>query len=193
LGLAISRSLVTLMGGSISAASTPGKGSTFTFSMRCSLPKGHEASFGKSVGEVADHHVGALRILLAEDHPINQKLAGLLLAKMGHSFVLAENGLVALEALAQDNFDLVLMDVMMPEMDGQAAVTELRNREAGTGRHTPVLMVTAHAMTGDRERFMAGGADGYVSKPISAQALQAEIARVMRKHAPTADTDTIPS
>ena len=185
LGLAISRSLVTLMGGSISAASMPGKGSTFTFSMRCTLPAGDEAVFGKSVGDDVVHPVRALHILLAEDHPINQKLAGLLLTKMGHSFVLAENGLVALEALAKDTFDLVLMDVMMPEMDGQAAVIELRKREADTGRHTPVLMVTAHAMTGDRERFMAGGADGYVSKPISAQALQSEIARVMRVAAAT--------
>jgi PAS domain S-box-containing protein len=183
LGLAISRSLVTLMGGSISATSTPGKGSTFTFSVRCTLPKGDETQFGKSDGGDADHNVGALNILLAEDHPINQKLAGLLLSKMGHRFVLAENGQVALDMLAQENFDLILMDVMMPEMDGPTAVGELRQREAGTGRHTPVLMVTAHAMTGDRERFLENGADGYVSKPISAQALQAEIARVMRKAA----------
>ncbi len=192
LGLAISRSLVTLMGGAISAASTPGKGSIFTFSMRCTVPKGDEAVFGKSVGAEVDHPVQTLHILLAEDHPINQKLAGLLLSKMGHSFVLAENGLAALQALAQTHFDLILMDVMMPEMDGQAAVAELRKREAATGRHTPVLMVTAHAMTGDRERFMASGADGYVSKPISAQALQAEIARVMRQTSggnSTSDTD----
>jgi signal transduction histidine kinase/CheY-like chemotaxis protein len=181
LGLAISRSLVTLMGGSISATSTPGKGSTFTFSVRCTLPKGDEAHFGKSDSGDGDHNVGVLNILLAEDHPINQKLAGLLLSKMGHRFVLAENGQVALDMLAQENFDLILMDVMMPEMDGPTAVAELRQREAGTGRHTPVLMVTAHAMTGDRERFLENGADGYVSKPISAQALQAEIARVMRK------------
>ena len=183
LGLAISRSLVTLMGGNISASSTPGKGSTFTFSVRCTLPKGDETHFGKSDGGDADHNVGALNILLAEDHPINQKLASLLLAKMGHHFVLAENGQVALDKLAQESYDLILMDVMMPEMDGPTAVAELRRREAGTGRHTPVLMVTAHAMTGDRERFLDNGADGYVSKPISAQALQAEIARVMRKAA----------
>jgi CheY-like chemotaxis protein len=169
------------MGGSISATSTPGKGSTFTFSVRCTLPKGDEAHFGKSDSGDGDHNVGVLNILLAEDHPINQKLAGLLLSKMGHRFVLAENGQVALDMLAQENFDLILMDVMMPEMDGPTAVAELRQREAGTGRHTPVLMVTAHAMTGDRERFLENGADGYVSKPISAQALQAEIARVMRK------------
>ncbi|HRK38167.1 MAG TPA: ATP-binding protein [Burkholderiaceae bacterium] len=181
LGLAISRSLVTLMGGSISATSTPGKGSTFEFSVRCTRPLGTEAVFNKSAGGDNQNAVRPLKILVAEDHPINQKLAGLLLAKMGHSHVMVENGQLALDALAREPFDLVLMDVMMPEKDGPAAVAELRQREAGTGQHTPVLMVTAHAMTGDRERFLDNGADGYVSKPISAQALQAEIARVMRQ------------
>jgi CheY-like chemotaxis protein len=180
---------VTLMGGSISATSTPGKGSTFAFNLRCTLPQGTEAVFNKSTGGDSVHAVQPLKILVAEDHPINQKLAGLLLAKMGHSHVMVENGQLALDALAREHFDLVLMDVMMPEKDGPAAVAELRQREAGTGQHTPVLMVTAHAMTGDRERFLENGADGYVSKPISAQALLAEIARVMRQTSSTEQPD----
>ena len=122
----------------------------------------------------------ALHVLLAEDHPINQKLASLLLAKMGHSVVLAEDGAVALQALQRERFDLVLMDVMMPVVDGLTALAELRQQEAAGAPRTPVLMVTAHAMTGDRERFMAAGADGYVSKPISAKALEAEMRRVVR-------------
>jgi CheY-like chemotaxis protein len=190
LGLAISRSLVTRMGGSISATSTPGQGATFSFSVVCHLPQGMEASPTPGAAVESRAPAQGLHILLAEDHPINQKLAGLLLSKMGHHFTLAENGLQALQALEQGSFDLVLMDVMMPEMDGPTAVAELRRREAGTGQHLPVLMVTAHAMTGDRERFMANGADGYVSKPISAHTLQAEMARVMHLVAGQANRQT---
>jgi CheY-like chemotaxis protein len=178
LGLAITRSLVTLMGGTISAQSTPGQGSVFSLTLKAQLPQGDSARSRSSSAEAPTAPTRPLHVLLAEDHPINQKLASLLLAKMGHSCVLAEDGAKALETLAQERFDLVLMDVMMPGMDGLTALARLRESEATTGRHTPVLMVTAHAMTGDRERFLAAGADGYVSKPISAQALAAEMARV---------------
>ena len=179
LGLAITRSLVQLMGGTIQASSTPGKGSSFRFTMQCAIPKGNEALVVSSHSAVTDASPPqALHILVAEDHPINQKLAGLLLTKMGHSHVLVADGQAALDALSQSHFDLVLMDVMMPGMDGLTALSELRRRENGTDQHTPVLMVTAHAMTGDRERFLAAGADGYVSKPIAPAVLQAEIARV---------------
>ena len=179
LGLAITRSLVTLMGGTIQAQSTPGEGSVFSLTVRCSLPQGDAQV---AIPASADSSLAAqrpLHVLLAEDHPINQKLASLLLAKMGHTVVLAEDGAAALKALAEQRFDLVLMDVMMPGMDGLSALTELRRLEASGTPRTPVLMVTAHAMTGDRERFLAAGADGYVSKPISAQALAGEMARVV--------------
>ncbi len=180
LGLAITRSLVGLMGGTIRAHSTPGQGSEFVFTLVGQVPP--EAST-EVTGTVASQAQGGkqmqpLHVLLAEDHPINQKLASLLLAKMGHTCVLAEDGQQALDKLAQQRFDLVLMDVMMPGTDGLTALAQLRQREqAGTPR-TPVLMVTAHAMSGDRERFIAAGADGYVSKPISAKALEAEMRRV---------------
>jgi len=180
LGLAITRSLVQLMGGTIQASSTPGQGSTFRFTLHCTVPQGNEELV------VSTHTTDAqatpqqpLHILVAEDHPINQKLAGLLLTKMGHAHVLAADGQAALDAMATTHFDLVLMDVMMPGMDGLTALAELRRREAEQGLHTPVLMVTAHAMSGDRERFLAAGADGYVSKPIAPALLQAEIARVI--------------
>ena len=111
---------------------------------------------------------------------MNQKLVSVLLTKMGHSFVLAEDGQQAVTQWAsQQRFDLVLMDVMMPQVDGLEALALLRAAELGTGQRTPVLMVTAHAMTGDRERFLAAGADGYVSKPISPKLLAAEMARVL--------------
>jgi PAS domain S-box-containing protein len=178
LGLAITRSLVTLMGGHIQASSTPGQGSTFAFTLRCALPSGDSAMMDLAQPSAPTAPARPLHVLLAEDHPINQKLASLLLAKMGHTCVLAEDGEQALRQLASQAFDLVLMDVMMPHMDGLTALTRLRETEAGTGHRTPVLMVTAHAMTGDRERFLAAGADGYVSKPISALLLAQEMARV---------------
>jgi CheY-like chemotaxis protein len=94
---------------------------------------------------------------------------------MGHSFVIAENGLQALTRLSQGSFDLVLMDVQMPELDGIAATERIRKKEQSTGLHIPIVAMTAHAMNGDRERCLAAGMDGYVSKPIKAPDLKAAI------------------
>jgi CheY-like chemotaxis protein len=182
LGLAISRSLVQRMGGDIFASSIPGVGSEFTGHVRCELPSANSQPAPLTAVQAPIASKRRLRILLAEDHPINQKVASLLLAKMGHTVEVADNGRHALDVLDRSQFDVVLMDVMMPEMDGLAALEALRERERVSGQHTLVLMVTAHAMTGDRERFLAAGADGYVAKPISADALQAEIARVQAEH-----------
>src|ERR1035437_3522370 len=108
-----------------------------------------------------------LRILVAEDNLVNQKLATRLLEKAGHTVVVAANGRQALLALDSANFDLVLMDVQMPEMDGLDAAAAIRKREQRTGQHLPIIAMTAHAMKGDRERCLAAGMDGYVAKPIS--------------------------
>jgi CheY-like chemotaxis protein len=108
----------------------------------------------------------SLRILLAEDNPVNQKVAVLLLQKEGHSVVVADNGRHALEALEKTSVDLVIMDVQMPEMDGYEATASIRKAEETTLRHVPILAMTAHAMKGDQERCLAVGMDGYVSKPI---------------------------
>jgi CheY-like chemotaxis protein len=114
-----------------------------------------------------------LRVLVAEDNPVNQRLAVRLLEKRGHRVVLAGNGREALEALAKDSFDLVFMDVQMPEMDGIEATGGIRKREMGTDRHQIVIALTAHAMKGDRDRCLAGGMDDYLSKPIRPQELDA--------------------
>src|ERR1700676_3222433 len=112
-----------------------------------------------------------LRILVAEDNIVNQRLAVRLLEKRGHRVVVAGNGREALDALAKDTFDLVFMDVQMPEVDGFEATTGIRKREEGTGRHQAVIALTAHAMKEDRERCLAGGMDDYLTKPIGPREL----------------------
>src|SRR5439155_20575966 len=114
---------------------------------------------------------GFLRILLVEDNFVNQRLATRLLEKRGHRVVLAGNGREAILALEKEKFDLVFMDLQMPEMDGFEATAAIREREKGTVLHQEVIALTAHAMTGDRERCLAAGMDGYLTKPIRPQEL----------------------
>jgi signal transduction histidine kinase/DNA-binding response OmpR family regulator len=112
-----------------------------------------------------------LRILLAEDNEVNQRVARGILEKVGHHIVGADNGKRALEALGAQTFDLVLMDVQMPEMDGFDATRTIRDGEKHTSTHVPIIAMTAHAMSGDRERCLEAGMDDYISKPINARAL----------------------
>jgi CheY-like chemotaxis protein len=107
-----------------------------------------------------------LRLLLAEDNPVNRTMVTRMLEKRGHVVKAVENGRKALEALAADHYDLVLMDLQMPELDGFETTAAIRERERESGKHIPIVALTAHAMKGDRERCLARGMDGYVSKPI---------------------------
>jgi CheY-like chemotaxis protein/HPt (histidine-containing phosphotransfer) domain-containing protein len=116
--------------------------------------------------------------LLAEDNLVNQRLGVLLMEKQGHEVRVANNGREALAALNRETFDLVLMDVQMPEMDGFEATGAIRLREAGTGRHVPIIALTAHAMKGDRERCLAAGMDDYLTKPIRTPELHQALARL---------------
>jgi two-component system, sensor histidine kinase and response regulator len=134
-----------------------------------------------------------LRVLIVEDNAVNQRVVVRLLEKYGHSIALANHGGEALAVLAEERFDLVLMDVQMPVMDGFEATRIIREREAGTGWQTPVVAMTAHAMKGDRERCLAAGMDDYVSKPVQ----RAELLRVLEWVAgnevgPKADLDRTP-
>ncbi len=112
-----------------------------------------------------------LRILVAEDNLVNQRLIVRLLEKRGHRVTLVADGRQAIEALDQGSFDLVLMDIQMPEMDGLEATAILREKEKKTGNHQSIVALTAHAMTGDRDRCLAAGMDGYLTKPIRPQEL----------------------
>jgi CheY-like chemotaxis protein len=112
-----------------------------------------------------------LRILLAEDNAVNQALAVRLLEKRGHSVTVAANGKEALAALAKSSYDVVLMDVQMPVMDGFEATAAIRFREKASGIHLPIIAMTAHAMAGDRSRCLAAGMDEYITKPIRPQEL----------------------
>jgi two-component system, sensor histidine kinase and response regulator len=119
-----------------------------------------------------------LRVLLAEDNPVNQTLATRILEKLGHQVQVANNGKEALERAKAGEFDLIVMDVQMPEMDGLEATAAIRAAEAGTGKHVRIVAMTAHAMKGDRERCLNAGMDGYLSKPIRIDELKQAISEI---------------
>jgi CheY-like chemotaxis protein len=119
------------------------------------------------------------RVLVAEDNPVNQTLVRRLLEKRGYSIVVVGDGRAALSALEQNNFDIVLMDVQMPDMDGFAATAVIREREQASGRHIPIVAMTAHALKGDPERCLAEGMDAYVSKPIRTEELFLTLERLL--------------
>jgi PAS domain S-box-containing protein len=125
-------------------------------------------------------HPRKLRVLLAEDNEVNRELAVTLLCKREHSVEVTTNGKDAIDALGREKFDVVLMDVQMPELDGLAATVAIRQAEQGTGRHIPIIAMTAHAMKGDREKCLDAGMDAYVSKPLRPQELFQAIADVVR-------------
>jgi two-component system sensor histidine kinase/response regulator len=189
LGLTISSALVHLMGGKIWVESEPGAGSAFHFTAcfdtaelgqpapaaepRARSPEfdSRAASMTPAVGRAAR----PLEVLLAEDNIVNQRVAVGLLARRGHVVTVANNGLEALAALESRTFDMMLMDVQMPEMSGLEATAEIRRRERQRGGHLRIVAMTAHAMNGDRERCLAAGMDGYLTKPIDPAMLYATV------------------
>ena len=123
----------------------------------------------------------ALKVLIAEDNIINQRIAVGLLSELGHTGVVVGDGDKALRCLAKLKFDVVLMDVMMPVMDGLAALQALREKEQSDGTRLPVIMATAHTEPGDAARFRRAGADGYLAKPLEIDQLRAELILVTDK------------
>jgi len=176
LGLAISRSLVELMGGQIDVQSVPGVGSTFEFVLRLPQAQTPLPALAADVG--SNYDLAGKRILLAEDHPTNQKVIELILGAVGVELEIVENGALALDRLRAARYHLVLMDMQMPELDGLSATQALRREEALTGaERTPVIMLTANAMEEHVQASLAAGADEHLSKPIRPQALIEAIGR----------------
>ncbi|HXB73010.1 MAG TPA: ATP-binding protein [Candidatus Acidoferrales bacterium] len=187
LGLTISARLVALMGGSIWVESRPGKGSCFRFTARLRIA-GQRTSSPEPAGRPGPRHSAqALRILLAEDNPVNRQLVVRILEKHGHRVSIAVDGRQAVDVLAGQEFDAVLMDVQMPELNGLEATAAIRRNELVSGRHTPIIAMTAHAIKGDREACLASGMDGYLSKPVRAAELLDALDRI------PVHTETVPA
>lgn len=167
LGLSIAKSLVEMMGGRMGIESQLGSGSTFHFAIR--IPLAQEVPGDDGTSAVAPARArDPLRILLAEDNPANQKVATYILETRGHAVEIAQDGHEALRLSAQDRYDVIVMDVQMPGMNGLEATAAIRQRDAGR-RRVPIVAMTAHAMKSDQERCLAAGMDAYLSKPVKAQ------------------------
>jgi PAS domain S-box-containing protein len=187
LGLAICNRLVEIMDGKIWVESVLGQGSMFHFTARfgqVAATASTDARAAEIAPAIQQHDARIrrqLRVLLAEDNEINQKLAARLLEARGCDVQIVDDGLMAMTYLERQEFDLVLMDLQMPIMGGLEATTLWRAKERGSARYVPIIALTAHALKGDRERCLAAGMDGYVAKPITDEALWCAVEQVCQR------------
>jgi CheY-like chemotaxis protein len=184
LGLTITKKLARLMGGDITVHSREGKGSTFALSFIADLaghastetPSATMTEFAKKP-RTAPAPKGK-HILLVDDHPLNRRVANLFLKPEGYRVTEAENGLEALNRLEENSFDLILLDIHMPVLDGLKTLARIRS-SSNPWKDIPIIALTADAMSGDRERYLAEGMDGYISKPVDQHTLLDEIGRLL--------------
>jgi CheY-like chemotaxis protein/HPt (histidine-containing phosphotransfer) domain-containing protein len=169
----------------------PVRQSTLFDAIATALGPAHLLSASSAPAPAAAQDPGGrpLQILLAEDNPVNQMTATTMFEKLGHAVVVANNGRQALDKMDEEKFDVVFMDVQMPEMDGVTATGEIRKRERATGRHIPIVAMTAHAMKGDKERCLEAGMDDYVAKPIRRKDLADVLARIVERFLTEAPAD----
>lgn len=179
LGLSICRNLAELMGGSVAVESTQGIGSCFTVTLPFHVARMDRAEDDSTVEATIAWGGAPLRILFVEDKPVNREYGVELLCKLGHDVTSTENGVACLTALENSMFDLVLMDIQMPVMNGVDTLLAIRKKELGTECHQPVIALTAYALRGEKDEFLQKGFDGYVSKPFKARELISEMKRVM--------------
>jgi PAS domain S-box-containing protein len=180
LGLSISKRLVELMGGGLSVVSESGVGTTVSFALSFAVDTGLDRSAPPD--REPQVNLAQMRILLAEDDPVSAMAAAAMLGKAGARVTRVEDGLEALDMLAKSAFDLVLMDVQMPGLDGVEATRRIRAGQAGEGSRTiPIIAMTAYAMNGDKEAFLESGMDGYLAKPVSVKDLLQAIGAVMTR------------
>jgi two-component system, sensor histidine kinase len=171
LGLAISKQLVEMMGGKIEVKSQPGIGSAFTFTWTCEQVEPAMQPMVPKPVRAQTTSSKPLRVLLAEDDLINQKVLTHMLRERGHHVDVAGNGVEALQLHAVNLYDAILMDIQMPEMDGLKATRLIRDKESLVGRHTPIIAITAFSLEGDRDKFLSKGMDEYISKPVRMEEL----------------------
>ncbi len=176
LGLTIAANLVGLMGGEISVRSQPGLGTAMQFTANL-LPTTEKEEQLRATVRVEEQLTRKLHILVAEDNVVNQRLIAKILQKAGHEVSVVDDGLQAVQYANEQSFDLILMDIQMPKMGGEQATQEIRSQEKDA--HIPIIALTAHAMQGDKEKFLSVGLDGYVSKPIKREDLFREIEKVL--------------
>jgi len=177
LGLSISSGLVQLMGGRIWVESELGRGSAFHFTVPLDLAAGQAGAF-VGPAEIPERAKKRLRILVAEDNSVNQRLATRLLEREGHTVTIANSGQEALHCFEHNQFDLILMDVQMPQVDGLQATARIREKERGSGRRVPIVAMTAQAAESDRLRCLESGMDAYVTKPVHVPELMKMIGSV---------------